>query len=429
MPTHIVGGVNFHKYSHALVTRDPFSPHAGPDISKKKHFQDHVPPLFDKDRAANVHTHARAAGGGALNATMFGAKRRFGASFGAMPPQKRGPYGPRDYFEDEYSLDADTSMDDTLNQDPWGTGAMFGMEVSKAFRDRFAQTARAETDAVRRCIKLAFLGQRVCHASFARILANNDVFPFGFLLLRPYMTYTMASAILTVSGSATGETLVGHADFQLADNVVQKMHIGNFTMYLKSVVYQPHHVWIADNVMATGYVGGNNCDFRRDPANLAPPADATHPSLFSCLVPYDCTQEGQGQTWENELPNPLDITGRYSSNPALTMLNNTVRNNHYATAPFYSSRYNWDNSDQNMNDDSYGTSNRYNTLCFAGHYMMYNIQTQRYDLVHTNTGHRGDRIYAGCGRVWKGLAKLLEPVNYNTAHGGAPVRSLVTNSV
>ena len=44
-------------------------------------------------------------------------------------------------------------------------------------------------------------------------------------------------------------------------------------MYLKSVVYQPHHVWIADNIMATGYIGGNNCDFRRADGPTDPPGE------------------------------------------------------------------------------------------------------------------------------------------------------------
>ena len=148
------------------------------------------------------------------------------------------------------------------------------------------------------------------------------------------------------------------------------------------------------------------------------------------MVPYDCTQEGTEQNWEGELPNPLDITGDYSTgNPALASLRNTVKRLHYGSAQYYRKRYGWDNSDQNMSDDSLGTNNRYNTMCFAGHYAMYNPQTQRYDLVHTNTGHRGERIYAGCGRVWRGLAKLLDPVNYQGAFGGAPVRTLVTNAV
>ena len=110
-----------------------------------------------------------------------------------------------------------------------------------AFQDRWISISR-DPDPIRRAVRSCFLGQPVHESTFLRWISNDDVFPFGFLLLRPYMTYSMASAILTVAGSVTGETLVGHADFQLADNVVQKMHIGNFTMYLKSIVYQPHQV-------------------------------------------------------------------------------------------------------------------------------------------------------------------------------------------
>ena len=373
-----------------------------------------VPPIFEAHKMDDHHPAK----------PTFGAKRmrRFGAR------------------DDERSVRARMTADadegayeyaEVMERNPWNVKESPGLlYVSSAFKGRFREVAIAETDLLRRVAKLAFLGQPATRATLSRIVASDDIFPFGFLLLRPYMTYAMASAILTVGGSRTGETLVGHADFQLGDNIVQKMHIGNFTMYLKSIVYQPQHVWIAENVMACGYIGGNNCEFRRWDAPTDPPALASDPSLFACLIPYDCTQEGGEQPWESEIPNPLDITGDYASgNPALSALRTSVRKLHYASALFYRHKFGWDNGDQNMSDDSLGTSNRYNTLTFAGHYAMYNPQSQRYDLVHENTGHRGNRIYQGCGRVWRGLAKLLEPVNYTSQHGGAPVRSLVTNAV
>lgn len=43
---------------------------------------------------------------------------------------------------------------------------------------------------------------------------------------RPYMTYDMSTGVCMKAGADTGETLVGHADFQLGDNVVQKLHVG-----------------------------------------------------------------------------------------------------------------------------------------------------------------------------------------------------------
>lgn len=41
-----------------------------------------------------------------------------------------------------------------------------------------------------------------------------------------------------------------------------------------------------------------------------------------------------------------------------------------------------------------------------------------YDLVIKNTGHWGDRVYPGCGKVRTGMAKLLEPVYYSNVYGG-----------
>ena len=137
---------------------------------------------------------------------------------------------------------------------------------------------------------------------------------------------------------------------------------------------------------------------------------------------------------------------------SMETLKNSVQRRHYASSPFYTALFGWDNSDQaTLDPDSLGTNNRYNTLCFSGHQAMFNPVSQRFDLVQENTGHRGafeaptrglrtsrpepaprpagNRIYAGAGKVWRGLAKLLEPQNFNTTHGGNPVRTMTTLAV
>ena len=43
----------------------------------------------------------------------------------------------------------------------------------------------------------------------------------------PFIVHNMATAILTKKGAETGETLIGHADFQLGDDVARKMHYGH----------------------------------------------------------------------------------------------------------------------------------------------------------------------------------------------------------
>lgn len=121
--------------------------------------------------------------------------------------------------------------------------------------------------------------------------------------------------------------------------------------------------------MSCGYIAGDNCDFRRE-GEKSPPQNPQDTSLFSCLVPYDVPQDGSMRFfWEQELPNPLDITGDYAQgNPMLSTLRNSVRQLHYASAFFYRQFWNWSNDDTNAADvDSIGTNNQYNTLCFQGH--------------------------------------------------------------
>lgn len=180
--------------------------------------------------------------------------------------------------------------------------------------------------------------------------------------------------------------------------------------------------------MACGYIGGNNCEFMQPRSSGI--KDVSSPSLVSCIVPYDTAQSGSSAGWENELPNPLDITGQYSSNPALAQLAANTNKSHYATAGFYRQMYRWQNEDEAAVDpDSTGLNNRYNTLTFQGHQAAYNPSTSRYDLVTPCTGHRGDRTYPGCGKVWKGLAKLLDPISYSTPFGATTNRVVTTMGV
>ena len=73
----------------------------------------------------------------------------------------------------------------------------------------------------------------------ADLTSTHDI-----LLLRPFQTYTMHSAILAKGGSDLGNVYHGHHDFQLSDNVAVKTHLlylllegsgqasRNYTLYL-----------------------------------------------------------------------------------------------------------------------------------------------------------------------------------------------------
>lgn len=78
----------------------------------------------------------------------------------------------------------------------------------------------------------------------------------GVVLKRPDIKLNTASAILAVSGTGTGETLIGHTEFSLDNNAFQKMHYGKFTILLKSIIYQQRNVTVINDAVVVGYQSG-----------------------------------------------------------------------------------------------------------------------------------------------------------------------------
>jgi hypothetical protein len=303
-----------------------------------------------------------------------------------------------------------TATDPTDVSRPQRPRADFG----RTFMERFEayNSAEMSVDVVHRIVAQVFLATPITLGTLKGMLRGNVPFPFGFVLFRPYMTYRMGSGILAVAGSSTGETLIGHSNFQLADNVIQKMHYGNFTMYQKSIVYRQHQVSIAENIFAMNYVGGNDCHFFSDRAQLTT-GELKH-SIFACLVPYEGnrTSDASGISVTHEFPNPMSITGRFESKDHADEKEDDAAT-HYPSADFYRRYWGWAAAgDPNGTDRAFDSYSRWNTVCYQGHQQNFNPASGQFDLVTTNTGHWGDRVYPGCGRVRKGMQKLLEPVNY-----------------
>ncbi len=174
-------------------------------------------------------------------------------------------------------------------------------------------------------------------------------------------------------------------------------------------------MFLAEDIFSMGYVGGDDCNFfttRDDYSSYLANYDAEK-SLFACIVPY-----GSG-----DYANPLDITGRLPSDKAASGRDLM----HYATAPFYKSYWQFDN--QNFSDGSeshyHNNANRVNTICYQGHQSMYSIADRTFSLVIKNTGHWGDRVYPGCGKIRNGFAKALEPVSYSNIYGGGGTSAMV----
>ena len=75
-------------------------------------------------------------------------------------------------------------------------------------------------------------------------------------VVRPRIKYKASTAILCRAGSDLGATMTGHHDFQLADDVIHKVHVGHYTFYSVAVVKNDKLLIKANGVYATRYVSG-----------------------------------------------------------------------------------------------------------------------------------------------------------------------------
>jgi hypothetical protein len=112
---------------------------------------------------------------------------------------------------------------------------------------------------------------------FATPLAKNDLLallhhdvplPMAFLCTRPYRTYRCGSMIACQRGERLGFNFYGYPDFQVADDIISKTHTGHFTFQHAPAVINPQGTMTVPDVFITGYVGGENHRFIKDPDDL-----------------------------------------------------------------------------------------------------------------------------------------------------------------
>ena len=235
-----------------------------------------------------------------------------------------------------------------------------------------------------------------------KMIEDDVPFPFGFLLVRPFQRYDMCSAILCRAGARLGQTFIGHSDFQLADNVINKTHVGHYTFYSKSIVHDEKEYVIAEDVFAAGYKGGENTrmyDKKEDFVDDVR-AESFSNSILSFLIPYR-TNQPRGP----RIQNPIDITGKLHP----TLYQDTdipareVEEAMYPGARYYCellqlkelSSYASDATEHFLSPYKY-----INTVCFQGHQFMYNHTQGGFVDKIRNTGHWGPHgVYAGCKSV------------------------------
>ena len=233
------------------------------------------------------------------------------------------------------------------------------------------------------------------------------------LLLRPFQTYNMASAVLMKGGLDTGFTAHGHHDFMLTDDVIHKVHIGHYTFYHKSVVKQPKNLMIAEDIFATGYVGGEGVNiFEGGAGENSFSAELAEDRFTRDIIPIWINAD---QDKGVQIFNPLDITGQYSAQ-TLDLTNAQLDNvtEHYPDANKYSKALGFDRLKvYGAPDENFLSPVRHlNTICFQGHQMSYDINKKSFTNLTLNTGHWGPNVYPGCRGVRNGENAFLKDMEY-----------------
>jgi hypothetical protein len=244
------------------------------------------------------------------------------------------------------------------------------------------------------------------HFRYLKNDANEDHHNYDILLLRPFQTYTMHSAIMAKGGSDLGSTYHGHHDFQLSDNVATKTHFGNYTFYSKPVVKRPRNYTIIPDCFAQGYISGEGHNFFMPPAKdgmddlgdlgraisegSLGSADCHH-SLIAWRIP-----RGEGE----KLADAIDITGRFAGCHRDFEKGDLP---HFTGADALSVLESIEELDQNRTDEAYLHQVQHvNTVCFRG------AQYTNGTFTNHGKGHWGTP-YAGVLPVRDGALMYMDP--------------------
>jgi hypothetical protein len=244
-----------------------------------------------------------------------------------------------------------------------------------------------------------------------KMILRDARIPVAFILARPFQRYQASSAILAKGGKDLGITYHGHHDFQLTDDVVHKTHLGHYTFYSKTVIVNPNHFSIAEDVFCTGYRGGEGCEFfdtkdgDLDIKKAVEEGDPKTRSIF-CMVTGGQKLDHKGA---ERVVNPISITGRHVAEDV--HVENLTTDVTHPSADFYKDLYDMSYWDLGADDPTRFQQEyeKINRCCFQGRQQMYNTSKADFSNEVLETGHWGSEgTYEGCRAARTGRDVFLK---------------------
>jgi len=252
--------------------------------------------------------------------------------------------------------------------------------------------------------------------NFARFCVDHNIPSiWGGIATRPFGCWSMGSIMRLMSGiDGAARTYYKMPNMMMADNAMQKLIFGNFTVYTTTVVLNPQMIALQHNTFSNNYIGGNGTRVW-DPFNElhlnAYKAGEFINDIFFLLVPQKWVTYNR-QSW-------MSLTGRMPRS-----LNVTADVNELVNLPGcdgWTKFWGFNTDGREYGNSTFGQyrshvspfERKCNVICMQTFQIDYNPSTKLWDQVIESSDHWGPRVYPGVGRVRMGKKIGMEIPSYS----------------